>query len=215
MTQPAPAPAPAPAPTFTPPAPAPAPPAPTDPGFPANTPVVQMTEGQQAAYWKHYARQHEDRNKAFGDLTPEQLTELRAAKERQDALELELGTTTDKAVAQAAKDAEVKARGELLPQVISARLDAAAARAGVADADLATALKFVDSSKFTKADGSLDADMVTEFIATIKPAVAPTAPTQQPRGPIITPHTPVGTAPVKPGDGARAALAARGITLPA
>jgi hypothetical protein len=35
----------------------------TDKGFPENTPVDQMQPEQQAAYWKHQARKHEDRSK--------------------------------------------------------------------------------------------------------------------------------------------------------
>src|SRR5690349_19240148 len=50
----------------TPPAPTPpvpTPPAPTDPptGFPADTPLTEMTVEQREAYWKHQARKHESR----------------------------------------------------------------------------------------------------------------------------------------------------------
>ena len=62
--------------------PAPAQPAPAsqagDRGYPENTPVADMTAEQQAAYWRTHARKHEDRLKAI-DVTPEELTRLRAA----------------------------------------------------------------------------------------------------------------------------------------
>lgn len=45
-------------------------------GYPENTPVAEMTVEQQAAYWRHHARKHEDRLKAI-DVTPEELTRLR------------------------------------------------------------------------------------------------------------------------------------------
>lgn len=45
-------------------------------GYPENTPVADMTIEQQAAYWRHHARKHEDRLKAI-DVTPEELTRLR------------------------------------------------------------------------------------------------------------------------------------------
>jgi hypothetical protein len=38
-----------------------------DRGFPAGTPVAEMTTEQQVAYWRHYARQHEERANARGD----------------------------------------------------------------------------------------------------------------------------------------------------
>lgn len=56
----------------------------TDRGFPADTPLAQMNSEQQAAYWKHYSRQHESALKGLG-LTPgkeaEELTALRKAQE--------------------------------------------------------------------------------------------------------------------------------------
>lgn len=72
-----------PAPTPKPPAdPAPKPPA--DPGFPENTPVAQMTIEQQAAYWRHNARKHEERateyrTAAGGKTAQEVQAELEAA----------------------------------------------------------------------------------------------------------------------------------------
>jgi hypothetical protein len=175
MTQPPPTappivppPAPQPPPAST--APAAQPAAPADPGFPANTPLEQMNADQREAYWRHYARKHEDRAKAFGNLTPEQLTELREKAEKHDALELELGTTAEKAAAKAAQEAKDAARGEYQPALITAKLDAAAARAGVSEEDLAKAVEFVDTTKFLAADGTVDTDKVQAFIATITPA---------------------------------------------
>lgn len=55
----------------------------TSTGFPADTAVKDMTPDEQAAYWKHQARKHETRVKAYGDLTPEQAQKL--ADEREEA----------------------------------------------------------------------------------------------------------------------------------
>ncbi|MEG9248015.1 hypothetical protein V6S67_07950 [Arthrobacter sp. Soc17.1.1.1] len=49
----------------------------TDTGFPANTSVKDMKPEEQSAYWRHQARKHEDRVKAYGDLTPEQARQLK------------------------------------------------------------------------------------------------------------------------------------------
>jgi hypothetical protein len=139
-------------------------------GFPAGTPLEQMSSDQREAYWKHQARKHEDRNKAYGSLTPEQVTELRAKAKRADELDLELGTTADKAAAKAADEAKTETRNQYQPALIQARLDAAAARAGVSEEDLAKAVEFADITKFLTDDGQVDTDRVKAFVATITPA---------------------------------------------
>jgi hypothetical protein len=89
----------------------PTPPTPPEPpaetGYPANTPVAEMTVAQQAAYWKHQSRRHEERAKPFKDVTPEQLSELREKAKRQDELEHELSSETEKQVT-AARDTTAK-----------------------------------------------------------------------------------------------------------
>jgi hypothetical protein len=174
-----PEPAPAPAPT-------PEPPAPEPDGFPANTPLEQMKPEQREAYWKHQSRKHEDRVKALGNLTPEQLADLRKKAARHDALELELASESEKAARKAADEAKTATRAELEPAVINAKLDAAAARAGVSEEDLTKALAFVDTRKFLTDDGTVDTDKVKAFVATI----APDRGSQQParRGPSATAH---------------------------
>lgn len=153
--------------------------------FPANTPTAEMTAGQQTEYWRHKARVHEDRNKAYGGLTAEQVTELRDKALKHDALQLELGTTADKAAAKAGEDAKAAARSEYLPAVIAAKLEAAAARAGVSDDDLAKAAEFVDTAKFLDANGHVDTDKVKAFVSTIAPAKGNQ---QQQKGPTVTGH---------------------------
>lgn len=77
-----------------------------DRGYPEGTPLEQMNAEQQANYWKHQARKHEDRVKAFGKLTPEELATLRDKAGKHDALEFELGSEADKRAAAARKEAE-------------------------------------------------------------------------------------------------------------
>lgn len=81
------------------------PPAVNEHGYPDNTPTSDMTPEHQAAYWKHYARKHEQRanaapdsaelerlRQADADLKARQASELtetqRLQKERDDALAL-------------------------------------------------------------------------------------------------------------------------------
>lgn len=145
-----------------------------------------MTVEQRANYWQSYARKHEDRVKALGGITPEQLAELQTKARRQDELELELGTTAEKAAAKAAEEAKAAVRGELQPALITAKLETAAARAGVSEEDLAKAVQFVDTTKFLATDGSVDTDKVKAFVATIAPAMGNQQ--QQRKGPTVTGH---------------------------
>lgn len=153
-----------------------------DKGYPENTPVVEMTDKQQAAYYKAQARKHEDRNKAIG-LTAEQVAELRAKADKHDAMERELMSDNEKKVAEASDAAKAAARAEFLPQIVNARLEAAAAGKGISSEGLAKALEFVDATKFVAADGSVDTAKVSEFIDGIAPATGNNG--QQPlrRGP--------------------------------
>ncbi|MGV0042027.1 hypothetical protein [Mycobacterium colombiense] len=112
-----------------PPAPAPAPPAPPNPappeappqgdkGFPEGTPLAEMTDAQQAAYWKHHARRHEDTVKGYKGLTPQQVAELQAEN---DSLKGEKLSADEKALKaardEAYKQAQQEAQAQYLPQI--------------------------------------------------------------------------------------------------
>lgn len=153
-------------------------------GFPEGTPLEQMTVEQQANYWKHQARKHEDRVKAFGGLTPEQLTQLREKAEKHDKLEYDLASDHEKAVTDARTAAAAAAAAMFVPQIVNAQLDAAAARKGVSGEALAKALEFVDHEKFLNDDGAIDAAKVQSFVDGIAPAKG-----TQPKGPSLTGHS--------------------------
>lgn len=165
-------PSPAPTPAPAPPTPAPAP-APADKGFPEGTPLEQMTAEQREAYWKHYARQHEQRVKDLGSLTPEQLAELRDKAEKHDKLERELMSDKDKAIAEAKEAAETEARQSFLPQLVLAEFKASAAGRIPAE-QLEGIVGPLDKSFFYAADGkSVDADKVKAYVDQLAPAAAP------------------------------------------
>lgn len=157
----------------TPPAPpAPEPPKPPDNGFPADTPVNQMTDAQQAAYWKFHSRKHEERVQAYGGLTPEQVKEL---KDKQEKLEYDLASDTEKKIADARKEAEAATEAKLFPQLATSKLEAAAA-GRIDDAKLAAALAPLQASGMTyfrAADGTVDAAKVTAYIDGIAPPKPP------------------------------------------
>lgn len=208
-------PAPAPSPTPPPaPAPAPAPPAPVpaaDRGYPEGTPLEQMTAEQQAAYWKYYARQHEQRNKDLGNLTPEALAELRTKAEAHDQLAREAMSASEKAVDDAKVQTRTEERGIFMPQLVLAEFKAAAA-GRIDAAQVAAIVGPLDKTFFYGADGtSVDSAKVAAYIDQIAPAQA-TPPTRRGPTPAGTP-THVGTTPAAPAtsglDAGRAAYEAR------
>jgi hypothetical protein len=139
-----------------------------------------MTVEQQAAYWRTQARKHEDRVKAVG-LTPEQVKELRDKATKHDALERELMSDKDKAVAEARESARREARAEVLPALVAAEFRAAAGNR-IESARLATILEPLDLSKFLTDNGEVDTDKVTAYVNGVAPGTG-TGLQQPPRGP--------------------------------
>lgn len=142
---------------------------PGDPGYPANTPWRDMTAEQQVNYWQAQARKHEDRVKAYGGLTPDQLNDLQERAEQYDVLAAASQTDAERAVNEAAHNARLIAEAELMPRLVTAEFRAAAA--GRLEPDkLATILEPLDLSKFLTDDGEVDTDKVTSYVDGIAPA---------------------------------------------
>jgi hypothetical protein len=157
-------------------------------GFPPNTPLEQMTADQREAYWKFQSRKHEERVKAYGGLTPEQIKDLQEKATKHDALERELMSEKDKAVAEAADKAKADVLAAFTPQLVRAEFKAALT--GRVDPDkleerLTTILEPLDITKFLNAAGAVDTDKVTAFVDNIAP-VTGTSTTR--RGPSATGH---------------------------
>ena len=155
-----------PPPPATPPSP-PATPPPPDKGYPDNTAVEQMTMAQQAAYWKVASRKHEDRSKAFGNLTPEDLAALQEKAARADALDFELSSGAEKA----AKIARDEATREATPRVVRAEFKAAA-KGVLTPEQLAALLEDLDLSKYANANGEPNEDKIAKKVTALAPAVA-------------------------------------------
>jgi hypothetical protein len=133
-------------------------------GFPDRTPVADMAPEQQAAYWKHQARKHEDRVRALGDY--EQI------KTERDRLKAEHQTADEKALEDAQKAAADAARaderGKYAPRLFAAEFRAAAAGRIPAE-KLAAIIEPLDTTKFLTPDGEVDADKVKQFVDGIAP----------------------------------------------
>lgn len=122
--------------------------------FPANTPVEDMTDAQQAAYWRHHARQHEGRNKDWAKLgkNPDEVRALIEASKPDSERALEAARNEGRTAAlQEANAAIVTTVVEtLLPE-------------GKELKDFPI-LEALDLTKFTKDDGTIDTAKVRTVV---------------------------------------------------
>lgn len=137
-------------------------------GFPANTPVKEMTPEQQVAYWQDKARKHEDRVKAFGGKTPEEIEQLQADL---DAARAASQTAEEKAI----QDAKQEGRSEVLSILANERVTTAIERALQGrDVDPATLLT-LDRSQFIDGDKADMAKITAWVTENTKEKAKPTA----------------------------------------
>ncbi|WP_164911881.1 hypothetical protein [Mycobacteroides franklinii] len=179
----------------------------SDKGFPADTPVAQMTDAQQAAYWKHYSREHEGKAKAFTTLgvTPEQIQQLQERnaeleKAQMDAGELALKEATDKAAA----DARAATEADWKPKLLASQLKSAASQVLSGD-QLTEWLDSVDPGKFVGDNGEIDESKVMGKLT----AIFGQKKEQQQQQPFWGQHSTGHQSADKPGTAGRAAAAKR------
>ena len=131
------------------------------PPYPPNTAVEDMTPVQQAAYWKEMSRKHEKawQGKVGRDLTPEayqaQLDEL-------ETLRGQVGTETDKQIAQARKEERAAVAAEYGPKLVRAALGAHLA--AMAEADRAELMDSINPTAFLTPEGEVDTAKVQTFV---------------------------------------------------
>lgn len=140
----------------------------------------------------------------YGNLTPEQLGELQAKAEAHDKMQYDLSSEHEKALADAKTETAADVAAVYVPQLVAAHIDAAAARKGISDEDLAKATKYLDSALFLAENGSdIDPAKIAEFVEGITPAATGNGLR------VISPPRQLGQgnqppAAVKPGDAGRA-----------
>jgi len=136
----------------------------TDKGFPENTPIADMTVEQQAAYWKHQARKHEDTAKARRDYD--------TIKAERDQLKSSTQTDAEKALEEARtaarNEAAAEARSHFASQLVAAEFKAALAGKRSSD-EVKALLEPMDLTKFLTPEGEVDTDKVTNYAAGIAP----------------------------------------------
>lgn len=126
------------------------------PKFPANTPVKDMKPEEQAAYWQHQARKHEDRVKAFGDYTPDK---IRSLETENTTLKTATQTDADKAI-EAARE---EGRNEVRATLNRERATTALEKALQGRVPSAGALLGLDVSRFIT-DGKVDDAAVKAWV---------------------------------------------------
>jgi hypothetical protein len=139
-------------------------------GFPADTPLAEMTQEQQLAYWQHQARKHERRASSRADYD-----QLKADSEELAALRAANQTDAERALEEAREEA--RREGENLGAQRYLR-DAVIGRfqrlSGMDDAETSATFADlgIDPSQFVKQDGDLDVERITKLAARVAPAGA-------------------------------------------
>lgn len=137
----------------------------SDKGFPADTPLSEMTVEQREAYWKDKARKHENTARARSDYD-----EVAAKAAKWDQHEREQVPAQERAV-QEAEDrgrqaAESEAASKYAPALVRATFQGLLASTHKQD-EIEEALEPLDLSRFLKDDLTVDTDKVKNFATRI------------------------------------------------
>lgn len=131
-------------------------------GFPADTPVAEMTDAQQAAYWKHHARKHEQRARERGDYD--------AIKAERDDLRQRSMTETERAVEEAKEVGRAEGRRESGSKMVETHIQAAVTAGRMSQEQAEALLDGLDRTKYLTTDGDVDTDKVQTLLDRIAPA---------------------------------------------
>jgi hypothetical protein len=144
-------------------------------GFPADTPVAEMTQEQQLAYWQHQSRKHERRASSRADYD-----DLKAKAAELEQLKAANQTEAEKALAEAREEArregEVLGAGRYLTDAVKAKFQHLT---GMDDDETTEAFGDlgIDPAQFVKDDGDIDVDRITKLAARVAPATGGTTQT--------------------------------------
>jgi len=159
-------------PTPTPPTPAPSPPAPApapngnatdaqgnDLGFPANTAVAEMTDGQAAAYWRNQSKVQQSR-------VPADLAELQRKATEYDQLQAAQRTDAEKAADEARDAGRTEGRTQIAQEAATEFLRAQLS-AGRTEEQVTTLMRGVTAAGFVGQDAKVDYSGIRAFAATL------------------------------------------------
>lgn len=120
-------------------------------GFPADTPLAEMSVEQREAYWKDKARKHESRANERSDYD-----DLKAKAARLEELERENESEKDKAVREAREEASREALAGVHEQTVNAMARMALRSRGVKDEDIESFVTETNLSAFVADDGQVN-----------------------------------------------------------
>ena len=139
-----------------------------DKGFPAGTPISDMTAEQQAAYWKHQSRKHENQVKALGDVE-----QLRDKAKKFDELKNAGRTPEQKSIDEARADERAKVEAEWKPRLaeteVKSELRAQLSARGVTGATATAVIEPLSMKNFLTTTGEVDTDKVSTYVDSIAP----------------------------------------------
>lgn len=138
-------------------------------GFPANTRAEDMTSEQQAAYYRHQARKHEDRNKEWQrTLDGKTAEEIKAEREELEKLRAKDRTEAENAVEDAKKSTKAEVVREFGTKLVAAEFKAVLAHV---DADRrGQIIENLNLTKFINDNGDVDTDKVKSAAVALAPA---------------------------------------------
>ena len=140
-----------------------------DTGYPEKTAIKDMTDAQQAAYWKAQSRKWEGTAKARSDYD--------AIKTERDHLRESSMTPDEKqaqqAVEQAVQEALAQERAQVSSRIVHAELRGALAAKGMGADEISDLLQPLNPNYFLTESGEVDADKVANYADGIKPAGEP------------------------------------------
>lgn len=131
-------------------------------GYPKETPVAEMSDKEQAAYWKFHARKHESTANARSDYD-----QLKADAEKWRQAQDDKKTPDQKAIDAAAEAARVEERNKVAPRLVRAEFKAQGV--GVDPDILAVFLEDLDPMKYLDKDGDVDTEKVKGRIEKLTP----------------------------------------------
>lgn len=132
-------------------------------GFPKDTPLVEMSDKEQAAYWKFHARQHESKAKSREDYDQQKADAEKWRQAQKDQM-----TPDQKAIDAAKEEARLEERRKVAPRLVTAEFKALAGKDVPKDL-LDGFLEDVDYTKYLDKNGDVDTEKVQKRVDVLKP----------------------------------------------
>jgi type II secretory pathway pseudopilin PulG len=130
----------------------------TQNGFPANTPLEQMTAPEQAAYWKHESKKHQRAANARSDYD-----DLKAKAAELEQLQQANQSAEEAAIEAARRDGEVIGASRYLKEAVKGRFQGITKKT---DEEVETIFEHVDALSFTDDKGDIDVEKLTKYAGT-------------------------------------------------